>query len=149
MLRVVRRGDRHDARDLTVGCRFEGDFDAAFVEGAAPGLLPGEVLKRLVQATARSDGGAEIEQFGLALCDRLLTEHRQITRVRVEIAEQPWARLEAGGKAQVQSFLRGTPERRTTAVTAPSRSRSHGPPASVCPRDRSPAVARHCDPGRS
>lgn len=118
MLRVVRRGDRHDARDLTVGCRFEGDFDAAFVEGAAPGLLPGEVLKRLVQATARSDGGAEIEQFGIALCDRLLTEYRQITRVRVEIAEQPWARLEAGGKAQGQSFLRGTPERRTTAVTS-------------------------------
>ena len=40
MLRVVRRGDRHDARDLTVGCRFEGDFDAAFVDGAAPGCFP-------------------------------------------------------------------------------------------------------------
>ena len=118
MLRVVRRGDRHDARDLTVGCRFEGDFDAAFVEGQAPGLLPGEVLKRLVHATARSHGGGEIEQFGLALCERLLADHRQITRARFEIAEQPWARLEVGGKAQGQSFLRGTPERRWTAVSS-------------------------------
>ena len=118
MLRVVRRGDRHDARDLTVGCRFEGDFDAAFVDGAAPGLLPGEVLKRLVHATARTDGGAAIERFGLALCERLLADYPRITKARIEISEQPWARLEAGGKAQGQSFLRGAPERRSTAVTS-------------------------------
>ena len=31
MLRVVRRGDRHDARDLTVACRVEGDFTDAIV----------------------------------------------------------------------------------------------------------------------
>jgi urate oxidase len=118
MLRVVRRGDRHDARDLTVGCRFEGDFAAAFVAGQAQGLLPGEALKSLVHATARAHGGAEIERFGLALCDRLLADHPRVTRARVEISEQPWARLEIGGKAQGQSFLRGTPERRTAAVTS-------------------------------
>ena len=73
MLRVVRRGDRHDARDLTVGCRFEGDFADAFVEGKSAGLLPGEALKSLVHATARQHAGAEIERFGLALCERLLT----------------------------------------------------------------------------
>ena len=33
MLRIVRRGDRHDPKDLTVSCRFEGDFAAAFIEG--------------------------------------------------------------------------------------------------------------------
>jgi urate oxidase len=118
MLRVVRRGDRHDARDLTVACRFEGEFADAFRAGRAPGLLPSEALKSLVHTTARQHAGAEIERFGLALCDRLLREHPQVTRARVEIAEQPWARLEVGGKAQGQAFLGGPPERRTTTVTS-------------------------------
>jgi urate oxidase len=118
MLRVVRRGDRHDARDLTVSCQFEGDFSEAFVDGTASGLLPGEALKSLVHATARQDGGAEIERFGLALCDRLLTGYPRVTRARVQIVEQPWNRLEAGGKSQGQAFVTGTPERRTAAVTS-------------------------------
>ena len=118
MLRVVRRGDRHDARNLTVSCRFEGDFAEAFVDGQSAGLLPGEALKSLVHATAREHAVAEIERFGLVLCDRLLAGYPRVTRARVEIAEQPWNRLEVGGKAQGQAFLAGTPERRTTAVTS-------------------------------
>jgi urate oxidase len=118
MLRVVRRGDRHDARDLTVSCRFEGEFAEAFVDGQAAGLLPGEALKSLVHTTAREHAGGEIERFGLALCERLLTDHPRVTRARVEIAEQPWNRLEVGGKPQGQAFLTGTPERRTAAVTS-------------------------------
>jgi urate oxidase len=118
MLRVVRRGDRHDARDLTVGCRFEGDFADAFVDGRVSGLLPGEALKSLIHATARQHTHAEIETFGLALCERLMTGYPKVTRARVEISEQPWARLEVGGKAQGQAFLAGSPERRTVAVTS-------------------------------
>ena len=118
MLRIVRRGDRHDARDLTVSCRFEGNFADAFVGGRAEGLPPGEALKSLVHAMARKHAGAAIERLGLGICERLLADHPRIARARVEIAEQPWNRLEMGGKAQGQSFLRGTPERRTAAVTS-------------------------------
>ena len=118
MLRVVRRGDRHDPKDFDVTCRFEGDFTAAFTEGRADGLIPGEALKNLVHAVARTDGRGEIEPFGLAVCDRLLSTFPQVTRVRVEIAEQPWRRLELGGKAQGQAFEIGSAERRTTAVTS-------------------------------
>jgi urate oxidase len=117
MLRVVRKGDRHDVRDLTVACRFEGDFSGAFVGTGTAGLLPGEPLKSLVHATARQHAGAEIERFGLALCDRLLTEHPRLTRARVEIVERPWNRLEVGGKPLGQVFLTGTPERRTVTIT--------------------------------
>jgi urate oxidase len=118
MLRVVRRGDRHDARDLTVACRFEGDFAEAFVDGRSEGLLPGEALKSLVHTTAREHAGAAIERFGLALCDRLLSGHPKVTRARAEITEQPWTRLDVGGKAQGQAFLAGSPERRTAAITS-------------------------------
>ena len=118
MVRIVRRGDRHDPRDLSVSCRFEGSFAAAFEEGRTDGLLPGETLKNIVYGVARDHGAEEIEALGLALCDRLLTGHVQITRVRVDVSEQRWSRLEAGGKAQGQTFAGGSSERRTAAVTS-------------------------------
>jgi urate oxidase len=118
MLRVVRRGDRHDPRDLTVSVRFEGDFKAAFVEGRQAGIVPGETLKNLVHATARQHATGELECFGLELCERVLKTHPQITRVRTEISEQPWQRMEAGGKALGQAFVLGGPEQRTAAITS-------------------------------
>jgi urate oxidase len=118
MLRVVRRGDRHDPRDLTVSIRFEGDFAPAFLDGEAGGVIPGETLKTFVHRVAREHGGAEIEAFGLALCRQILAAHRHLTRVRVEIAEQPWNRMDVGGKAQGQSFVLGGPELRTATVVS-------------------------------
>ena len=118
MLRVVRRGDRHDPKELTVSFRFEGDFAAAFREGRADGLLPGEAVKNIVHRTAREMGASEIETFGLALCERVLAAHREITRARVEITELTWARLDAGGKTQGQAFTTASPERKTAVVTS-------------------------------
>ncbi len=83
--------------------------------------MPGEALKNLVHATARTDGHGEIESFGLALCERLLSSFPRITKVRVEIAEQIWSRLDIGGRAQGQAFEAGASERRTTAVTSNGR----------------------------
>ena len=118
MLRIVRRGDRHDARDLTVACRFEGDFAPAFEEGRAAGVLPGEAVKNLVHATTLTHGAEEIEALGMALCRRLLEEHRRITRARVDVEERPWSRAIAGGKPEGQVFVAGAGEARTAAVTS-------------------------------
>ena len=118
MLRIVRRGDRHDPRDLTVSLRFEGDFGAAFREGHAEGLVPSEPLKRLVHTAARKHASGEIETFGLVLSRQILETLPRITRVRIEIAEQPWARMDAGGKAQGQAFLASGPEQRTATITS-------------------------------
>lgn len=121
MLRLTRRGDRHDPKELVVSFRFEGPFATAFREGKADGLPPGETLKNLVHRTAREHGSCEIEEFGLALCERVLSEYPVITRARVEITEQAWTRLDAGGRAQGQAFLAGSPEIKTTAVTSNGR----------------------------
>lgn len=118
VLRIVRRGDRHDPRDLSVSCRFEGEFARAFEDGRGDGLLPGETLKNIIHTVVREQGAEEIESVGLALCDRLLAKARQITRVRADVVEQAWTRLEAGGKAQGQAFAAGSGERRTAAVTS-------------------------------
>ncbi|MEO5897272.1 MAG: hypothetical protein ABIS06_16395 [Vicinamibacterales bacterium] len=118
VLRIVRRGDRHDPRDLTVSFRFEGEFSSAFLDGNAEGILPGETVKSLVHAAAREHGAKEIETFGLALCAQTLDRQPRISRVRVEVAERRWQRLEAGGKAQAQTFVSGSAERRTAVVTS-------------------------------
>jgi len=118
LLRIVRRGDRDDPQDLTIALRFEGDFAAAFRDGSAEGVLPGEALKNLVYKVAREERHPAIETLGLALCERILREHPQIGRVRVEIAQQPWDRLQAGGKAQGQAFTPTGPERRTTTIVS-------------------------------
>src|SRR4029450_11160208 len=83
MLRIVRRGDRHDARDLNVSIRFEGDFATAYLQGQPGGIIPGETLKTFVHQIAREHAGAEIEVVGLALCRRVLATDRQITRARI------------------------------------------------------------------
>jgi urate oxidase len=125
LLRVVRRGDRHDPRDLSIACRFEGDLSTAFADGRLDALIPGEAVKNLVYATSRDAGAKEIEDFGLALAARILENYPHVTRTRVEIAESPWQRLEVGGKAQGQAFVSGSGERRTATIT------SNGPQVAV------------------
>ena len=118
MLRIVRRGDRHDPRDLTVSFRFEGEFSSAFTDGHAEGLLPGEAVKNMVHAAARALGAHPLEDLGLELAHEVLRRQPRITRARVEISEQRWQRLEAGGKAQAQAFVRGSREKQTVVVTS-------------------------------
>ena len=118
MLRIVRRGDRHDPRDLTVSVRLEGGLAPAFLEGRPDGVIPGETLKTFVHQVAREYAGAEVELFGLALCRHVLDAQPRLTRVRVDVAEQPWGRMDVGGKAQGQAFVLSGPEQRTAAVTS-------------------------------
>jgi urate oxidase len=125
LLRVRRRGDRHDPKALTVDCRFEGTFPEAFSDGVPVGLVPGEALRTLVHVTAQEHADGDIESFGLALCARLLQSFERMTRVQVEITEDPWTRLEIGGKARGDAFAAGSAERRRTRVT------SNGPRTSV------------------
>jgi urate oxidase len=124
LLRIVRRGDRHDPKELSVSFRFEGAFAAAFRDGRAEGLLPGEALKNIVHRAARDYGAGEIEEFGLALAERVLAPHPAITRARVDITERPWARMDVAGRAHGQAFVAGTPELKTAAITSNGRQSS-------------------------
>jgi urate oxidase len=110
MLRVIPRGDRHDPRDLTIGLRFEGPLDA---------MVPGEAVKNLVHRVVREQdhAAAAIETLGIAVCDALLATYGSIGLARVELTEQPWTRVEAGGKPQGQTFTPSGVERRTALVT--------------------------------
>ena len=111
MLRVLHRGDRHDPKDLTIGLRFEGPIDT---------VMPGEAIKNLVHRVVREQDHAAsaIESLALTICAQILAGHPEIGLARVEISEQPWSRLDAGGKAQGQAFTPAGVERRTAAVSS-------------------------------
>lgn len=108
MLRVLRHGDRHDPKDLTVALRLDGD---------AAARIPGEAIKNLVHRIARDEDHPAIETLALAMCARIVGEYPAVRLARVDILEQPWARLEAGGKPQGQAFTPAGVERRTVTVT--------------------------------
>jgi urate oxidase len=118
ILRILRRGDRHDPKDLTIALRFEGDFAQAFRQGDSAGLPPGEAVKNLVHRVASEQDHPEIEQLGLVICERILGQHPNIGLARVELTESSWARLEPGGKVQGQAFTPGGVERRTATITS-------------------------------
>jgi urate oxidase len=111
MLRVLQRGDRQDPKDLTIALRFEGSIEAT---------VPGEAIKNLVHRVVREQDHAasQIESLALEICAGILARHPEIGLARVDISEQPWARLEAGGKAQGQAFTPAGVERRTTTVSS-------------------------------
>lgn len=117
MLRIVRRGDQHDARGLTIGVGFEGAFDTAFTGGRPEGLIPGEAIKNLVHAAVRRHGAREIEEIGLAIAADVLARHARMARVRVDIDESRWLRLEAGGRPQARAFTAGSTEVRLATIT--------------------------------
>jgi len=118
LLRIFRHGDRDDPRDLTIALRFDGDFTAAFRDGDAGGVLPSETVNNLVRRAACEVETANLEDLALVLCARVLEQHAAIGRVRIDVVEQPWARLDVSGKAQGQAFTPAGMERRTTAVTS-------------------------------
>ena len=118
LLRVTRRGDRHDLRDLAISVTVEGDVADAFTKGDNELLLPADTLRNTVNALARDESLAEIEQLGLALAAHFMDHQPQFTRVRVELSEYPWTRLPIGGRAHGQAFSATGTERRTATVTS-------------------------------
>lgn len=93
VLKVRRRGDVHDVRELTVQVLAEGDFAETYVTGDNRRVLPTDTIKNTVYALARKESVDRIETFALALADHFLARHAPIQRVRVEIVERAWARI--------------------------------------------------------
>jgi urate oxidase len=118
LVKVIRHGDRHDVKDLTVGVRLEGDFEEAHVVGDNRKILPTDTMKNTVYALAASLKIDQIEPFGIALVGHFLRENPQVSRARVEISERAWGRLPVNGRPHDHAFVDSGTERRTASVTS-------------------------------
>jgi urate oxidase len=116
LVKVSRRPDGHDLRDLTVAVALEGDFNAAYVEGDNTGLLATDTMRNTVYALAKEEPIDEIESFGQRLVEHFLAAGPGVTSARAHVVEHPWVRLEVGGRPHEHAFQRGNGGNRVATV---------------------------------
>src|SRR6202790_106548 len=116
LLRVAKQEGRHDIRELTLGIRFEGDFEGAHTKGDTRKILPTDTMKNTVYALARQHSIETVEEFGLHLMEHFLTYNAQVSRVLIKIEEQLWSRLPHGGRPHASAFTRAGGEKRTASL---------------------------------
>jgi len=124
LVKVTRRGDRHDLTDFTVAIRFEGDYDASYDAGDNADVLPTDTMKNTVYALAGRHDLAEPEAFALRLADHFLERNERLRRVAIDVVEHRWNRIAPGGREAGSAFVREGPETRTAAVAADRRVRA-------------------------
>jgi urate oxidase len=117
LLRVVRQEGRHDIKEMTLGIRFEGDFETAHAKGDNRKILPTDTMKNTVYALARQYPVEAVEDFCQHLVEHFLTYNPQVSRVIIEAAENLWSRLSHGGKPSAFTFTRSGSEKRTTTLS--------------------------------
>ena len=117
LLRVVRQEGRHDIKEMTLGIRFQGDFETAHTKGDNRKILPTDTMKNTVYALARQYPVEAVEDFCQHLVEHFLTYNPQVSRVGIEAAENLWSRLPQGGKPSAFTFTRSGSERRTTTLS--------------------------------
>ncbi|HMJ39999.1 MAG TPA: urate oxidase [Verrucomicrobiae bacterium] len=110
-------GSIHDVKDMTVSVMLAGDFAGTHLTGDNSNVVPTDSQKNAVFALAKESPIGEIEDFALRLAHQFVIDHASVQRARVSIAEQPWTRINAGGKPHPHAFERAGSEKRMTTVT--------------------------------
>ena len=116
LLRVTKQEGRHDIREIRLSIRFEGDFEAAHIQGDNRKILPPDTMNNTVYALARQHSIEPLENLGLHLIEHFLTYNPQVTRVLIQASESSWARLPQGGTPHASAFARASNEERTAIL---------------------------------
>ena len=116
LVKVSRRGDRHDLKDLTIAIRFEGDYDQSYTEGNNTGVLPTDTMKNTVYALAAQAAVDEPDAFGLTLARHFLERNPRLARVRIDMTEHPWGRIVVGNRDHGQAFVQQGGESRSATI---------------------------------
>ena len=117
LVKVLRDGDRHTVRDLTVAVALEGDFTAAHVDGDNSRVIATDTMKNTVYALAADRLIGSIEDFGLDLA-RHFGATRPVTRARVDIDEHKWLPIDGGLGQAANAFVKTVDGTRTTGIVA-------------------------------
>jgi urate oxidase len=110
--RIVRKEDRHEFHEMTVGIALEGDFDSSYRAGDNSLVLPTDTMKNTVYALAQDPAVEQPESFAVLLADHFLGRLKHVSRVRIDIHAHLWQRHGAF------SFISGPPHRRIAKIQA-------------------------------
>lgn len=118
LVKVVRHGDRHTLRDFTVAVRFEGEYEASYIDGDNRDVLPTDTMKNTVYALAAGQALQDAESFGLRLGEHFLEHNPRARCVTVDITEHLWSRIETDAREHGTAFIRRGPDTRIASVRA-------------------------------
>ena len=93
LVKLARRASGHDIKEVTFQILFRGDFAACYEAGDNSMILPTDTIKNTVYALARKHEIVAIEDFGKRLIEHFLANNPQVSEVRIEMTEHPWARV--------------------------------------------------------
>ena len=117
LTKVTRHADRHDLMEVSVDIVLDGDFEASYLEGDNRKLVPTDTMKNTVYGIAAGHPLDSIESFALALVDRFLVRHAQVSAATVAIEQAPWRRITGpDGREHPHAFIAAGTARRTCRV---------------------------------
>ncbi len=117
VVKVKRDGPLHTLKEWKVEVLLSGDFESCFTAGDNSEILPTDTMKNTVYSRARESTAECIEDFARELAEFFLGRNPQVERVNINIASSPWEHVLSQGKPHPSTFIRGTGESQTTAVT--------------------------------
>ncbi len=117
LVKVIRDGNRHTVRDLTVAVTLEGGFGAAHTAGDNSSVVATDTMKNTVYALARERLTGSIESFATDLARHFL-EPAEVDRATVAIDEHRWVRMPTGDGVADAAFLRSGDYTRTCLASA-------------------------------
>jgi urate oxidase len=117
VMKVQRDRPLHTVKEWKVEVLLSGNFESCFSEGDNSAILPTDTMKNTVYSRARESTAECIEDFALELAEFFLARNRQVDQVTIHIAGTTWENALVQGKPHPSTFVRGSSEAQTTAVT--------------------------------
>ena len=118
LVHVDRSTPVHKIKDVNVTSQLIGDFAATHATGDNSAVIATDTQKNTVYALARQGGVGAIEDFALRMARNFVDKYEQVSGARQAVEEYFWERITtADGAPHDHSFVKGSPEVRTTIVT--------------------------------
>ncbi len=105
VMRVDRKPDRHEVRELTVRAMVTGDFAGAFTDADNSTSLATDTVKNVINIVARENLSFGTEMFCAAVARKLLDSYTSVATATVTAHETKWVRLNVDGAPHAHSFL--------------------------------------------
>jgi urate oxidase len=117
LVKVDKRAEAHELRDLTVDVALEGDFATSYTEGDNSLVIATDTMKNTVYALAPEHLTGAIEAYGIVLGRHFLASP-QVATATVTLREHGWARLDGAAGPAPDAFRRTGGGTRTSRVAA-------------------------------
>ena len=117
LVKVDKRADRHEVRELTVDVALEGDFATSYTAGDNALVIATDTMKNTVYALAPEHLTDAIEAFAIVLARHFLASP-QVATATVTVQEHGWERLEGVSGPAPDAFRRAGGMIRTARVAA-------------------------------